>query len=55
VVNIVAMKDEELNKLKRIEKLTAEQILGGIRVWLGNGKAEPKYTLDKTDSSQKEK
>jgi hypothetical protein len=52
----MATKDEELNKqLKQIEKLTAEQILGGIRVWLGNGKAEPKYTLDKTDSSQKEK
>ena len=41
-------KEEELNKqLQQIEKLTPEQILGGIRVWLGDNKEDPKYTLDK--------
>jgi hypothetical protein len=56
VVSVVATKDEELNKqLKQIEKLTAEQILSGIRVWMGDAKADPKYTLEKNDNPESKK
>jgi hypothetical protein len=52
----MANKDEELNKqLKQIEKLTAEQLLGGLRAWLGGGKEDPKYTLPKSNQESQPK
>jgi uncharacterized protein HemY len=52
----MATKDEELNKqLKQIEKLTAEQLIKGIRFWVESVKEEPNFTLPKTDNDNQTK
>jgi hypothetical protein len=55
-VAIMTIKDEELNKqLKQIEKLTVEQLIKGIRIWVSDAKEEPNFTLQKSDDPQNEK
>ena len=45
-------KDEEPTKqLKQIEQLTLEQLVKGIRAWVGDAKADPNFTLQKTPSN----
>ncbi len=40
--DFMATKDEEVNKqLKQFEKLTPEQIVKGLRFWLGHENDEP--------------
>lgn len=50
--DFMATKEEAVNKqLKQLEKLTPEQIVNGLRLWLGNESDGPTPSQSKNSSA----
>jgi hypothetical protein len=48
--------EAELNlQLQQIKKMTAEQIVKALEVWIKGTKEEPNYTLQKPDADEQSK